>query len=88
MAENKVKKERTVIHLHLLKEDRHCYFGSIAKLCDYYGADVLGISYGSLRNYGLSPQKPYSNKLCVIRKGTLITMSGHRGENIKRLLSQ
>lgn len=87
MAENKEKKERTVIHLQLLKTDEHWYFGSIANLYEYFNADTLGISYGSLRNYGLSKDKPYSNKLCVIRKGTLLSKSGNRGENIKRLLS-
>lgn len=87
MAENNEKKGRTVIHLHILKTDEHLYFGSIANLYEYYDADTLGISYGSLRNYGLSKDKPYSNKHCVIRKGTLLSKSGNRGENIKRLLS-
>ena len=87
MAENKEKKERTVIHLHLLATDEHHYFGSIANLFEYYDAAILGITYGSLRNYGLSNEKPYRNKLCVIRKGVLHSKSSNRGENIKRLLS-
>lgn len=82
MEENKEKKERTVIHLHLLSTDEHHYFGSIANLFEYYDADTLGISYGSLRNYGLSSKKPYINKKCVIRKGLLLAKSGNRG--IKR----
>lgn len=88
MAENKEKKERTVIHLHLLETDEHLYFGSIANLCEHYDADTIGISYGALRNYGLTNDKPYKNKLCVIRKGVLLSKNTKRGENIKRLLSQ
>ena len=79
MTENKEKKERTVIHLHLLDPDEHHYFGSIANMYEFYDADALGISYGSLRNYGLCAEKPYINKKCVIRKGLLLSKSGNRG---------
>ena len=87
MTENKEKKERTVIHLHLLEQDEHHYFGSLANMYEFYDADTLGISYGSLRNYGLSNERPYRNKQCVIRKGVLLSKNTNRGENIKRLHS-
>ncbi len=80
MTENKEKKERTVIHLHLLNTDEHHYFGSLANIYEFYDTDTLGISYGSLRNYGLSSEKPYCNKKCVIRKGLLLSKSGNRGK--------
>ena len=51
MTEIKEKKERTVIHLHLLEQDEHHYFGSIANVYEFYDADTLGIGYGALRNY-------------------------------------
>lgn len=85
MAENKEKKERTVIHLHLLEQDEHHYFGSLANMYEFYDADTLGISYGSLRNYGLSNERPYRNNQCVIRKGQLLSKKSDRGENIKKL---
>lgn len=44
MTENKEKKERTVIHLHLLNTDEHHYFGSLANMYEFYDADTLGIS--------------------------------------------
>jgi len=87
MAESKEKKERTVIHLHLLNKDEHHYFGSIANMFEFYDADTLGISYGSLRNYGLSYERPYQNNKCVIRKGVLLSKNTNRGGNIKRLHS-
>lgn len=83
MAENKEKKERTVIHLHFCNTEEHHYFGSIANMYEFFDANKLGISYGSLRNYGLSPEKPYKNTLVEIRKGRLLSKSGNRG--VKRL---
>ena len=75
------RKERTVIHLELLLDGKneHHYYGSIANMYEYYDADILGISYGSLRNYGLSAEKPYINKNCIIRKGMLLQKKGNRG---------
>ena len=71
------KVERTVIHLEINGE--HRYFGSVANIYEYYTAEQIGISYGALRNYGLSSDKPYQNKKCIIRKGVLLSKSGNRG---------
>lgn len=70
----KEKAERTVVHVELLCDNSHHYFGSLAAIYEKFSKEEIGISYGSLRNYGLSPEKSYKNKLCVIRKGTLITI--------------
>ena len=74
------KKERTVIHLYIKENDTHHYFGSIANVFEYFSPDILGISYGSLRNYGLSNEKTFQNSKCIIRKGTLLSKSGNRGK--------
>ena len=55
----KEKKERTVIHLNIKENDTHHYFGSIANVFEYFSPEELGITYGSLRNYGLSYENPY-----------------------------
>lgn len=68
----KEKIERTVVHLEL--EGQHHYFGSVAAIYEYFSKEQIGISYGSLRNYGLSEDKPYQNKFCIIRKGVLHTI--------------
>ena len=75
--EEKEKKERTVIHLYIKENDTHHYFGSIANVFEYFSPDILGISYGSLRNYGLSNEKTFQNSKCIIRKGTLLSKSGN-----------
>ena len=71
MEEKQTKQERTVVHLYLKDSDTHCYFGSMANLYELHNKEEIGISFGSLRNFGLSAQKPYENKKVVIRKGIL-----------------
>lgn len=76
LSMEKKEKEITVIHLEL--DGKHYYFGSLKVLTDTFGKDVLGIGYGSLRNVRLSPNNPYTNSRCIIRKGKLI-----QGKRIK-----
>ena len=90
------KKERTVIHLqigeaheyfiHLQIGEAHEYFGSIANIYEFHSAEELGITYGSLRNYGLSADKPYANNRCIIRKGVLHQKAGGRGAKKNKLI--
>ena len=51
---------------------------------DHFSKDEIGISYGSLRNYGLSPEKPYRNEKTgvIIRVGVLIAKEGNRGRKV------
>lgn len=77
----KEKKERTVIHLNIKENDSHHYFGSIANIFEYFSSEKIGITYGSLRNYGLSSKNSYQNAKCIIRKGILLSKSGKRGKN-------
>ncbi len=66
------KKERTVVHLE--KQGKHYYFGSLAAIYEMFDKQDIGISYGSLRNYGLTDSKPYKNDKVIIRKGILLTI--------------
>lgn len=72
-----MERERTVIHLEI--NGKHYYYGSVANIYEYFTSEELGITYASLRNYGLSIEKPYHNKKCIIRKGVLLSKSGGRG---------
>ena len=74
---SKMEKERTVIHLEI--DGEHHYYGSVANMYEFYTSEELGITYASLRNYGLSAEHPYQNKKCIIRKGVLLSKSGNRG---------
>jgi hypothetical protein len=39
---------------------------------EHFESAEIGISFGALRNYGLSANKPYENKRVIIRKGVLL----------------
>jgi len=73
------QQERQVIHLQ--RGEEHYYFGSVAAMYDHFTKDDIGISYGSMRNYGLSQKNPYRNEKTgvVIRVGVLVTKEGNRG---------
>lgn len=71
MAAINGKQERAVVHLQM--EDRHYYYGNLKALCEHWDKDALGVAYNYLKNYQLSPEKPYIGKKCIIRKGIIIT---------------
>ena len=77
------QQERQVIHQQLGEE--HHYFGSVAALYDHYTKEQIGISYGSIRNYGLTPDKPYRHDKTgvIIRVGVLIAKEGNRGRRLQ-----
>ena len=72
------QRENKVIYLLLKEDGSHHFYGCLASLYDQYNAKQLGISYGSLRNYGLSEEKPYENARCLIVKGTIIPKPNSR----------
>ena len=77
--ETTMAQERQVIHLQ--KGEEHYYYGSVAAMYDHFTKEEIGISYGSIRNFGLSPEKPYRNEKTgiIIRVGVLIAKEGNRG---------
>jgi hypothetical protein len=48
---------------------------------DHFTKEQIGITHGSLRNYGLSHEQPYRHDKykVVIREGILISKQGNRG---------
>lgn len=65
------KQERAVVHLE--KDGKHYYYGNLKALCDNWAKEDIGVAYNYLKNYNLSPDKPYVGKQCIIRKGIIIT---------------
>jgi len=76
--------ERQVIHLQM--GEKHYYFGSVSAMYDHFTKEQIGITHGSLRNRGLSPDKPYKNEKTgvVIRVGVLIAKEGNRGRKVEK----
>lgn len=69
--------DRKIIHLH--KDGEDYYFGSVSAIYSVFTKEDIGVSYGSLRNYAISPTKPYSNRLVTIKEGILFSAKGNRG---------
>ena len=73
----KEKFEKKVVHVifkgETREKDKHAYFGSVACIFDHYTDKQVGITYGTLRNIGLSETKPYENDKVIILKGKLLT---------------
>ncbi len=65
------KQERAVVHLEL--NGNHYYYGNLKALTDAWDKETLGVSYNYLKNYNISPEKPYMGKCCTIRKGIIQT---------------
>lgn len=64
----KDKVERTVVHVELFADNSHHYFGSLAAIFEKLNKEQIGITYGSLRNYGLSANKPYKINSALFEK--------------------
>lgn len=73
-----VQRENKVIYLYMKEDGSRHFYGCLASLYDEYDATQLGISYGSLRNYGLSETKPYENARCIIVKARIIPKANKR----------
>lgn len=65
------KQERAVVHLEI--DGQHHYYGNLKALTDSWPKNKIGVSYNYLKNYNISPEKPYKNDKCIIRKGIIIT---------------
>lgn len=72
--------DRKVIHLH--KDGADFYFGSLSAIFSVFDKEDLGIGYGALRNYGINPERPYSNGKITIKEGVLISAKGERGRKL------
>jgi hypothetical protein len=70
MTESK-KQERAIVHLE--KDGQHYYYGNLKALCDHWDKDAIGVSYSYLKNLNIQEDTPYSNSMCIIRRGIIIT---------------
>ncbi len=70
-------KGNKIIHLEF-KSGEHHYFGSIAAIYDVFNVNSVGISKQGLYDYGITPDRPYVNKICKISTGKLRRKRGGR----------
>jgi len=68
---------RTIYHVKF-GDDNHFYFGSIAAIFDKFTPKQLGVSKSRLWSYGITPERPYRNKICTIYRGEIHRKKGNR----------
>lgn len=61
----------TIYHLTFIQDGSNHYFGSITAIFDRFTNEQLGVSKTSLWTYGITEERPYKNKKCIIRKGII-----------------
>ena len=67
----------TIFHVQFGDDDNH-YFGSIAAIFDHFTPERMGVSKSRLWAYRITPEKPYRNNTCIIRKGMMHRKKGNR----------
>lgn len=70
-------KERTLFHVEF-KSGGNLYFGSIAAIFSMFDSKSIGVSQNRLYGFDIEAERPYSNKICTIRKGLLHQKKGNR----------
>ncbi len=61
---------KTIYHVSF-GDDENFYFGSLAAVYDHFTPSELGVSLARLYDVAITPEKPYRNGKCIIRKGFL-----------------
>jgi len=72
------KSGNKIIHVEFNETGVKHYFGSIAAIYDTFDADTLGIAQQSLYDYGITPNRPYQNKVVTIYEGSIKRKKGNR----------
>lgn len=65
-------------------DDMNHYFGSIAAIYETFTPEQLGVSKSRLWSYGITAEKPYKNKHCIIYKGVIHRKKTHRNNPLKQ----
>lgn len=72
----------TILHV-CFGDDNHHYFGSIAAIFETFTPKHLGVSKSRLWSYGITPERPYKNKNCIIYRGEIHRKKGNRTNKSK-----
>lgn len=72
----------TILHV-CFGDDNHHYFGSIAAIFETFTPKQLGVSKSRLWSYGITSERPYRNKNCIIYRGEIHRKKGNRTNKSK-----
>lgn len=86
-----MKTKNTIIHVEFHdgpRKGQHHYFGSITAIFDKIPKGEIKTTAQGLYRFILSSEKPFVNKVCTIRKGTIYRKPGNRTAPVKILRLQ
>jgi hypothetical protein len=67
----------TLYHVKFADDENH-YFGSIAAIFDKFTPERMGVSKSRVWSFGITPERPYRNKVCTVYKGEIHRKKGNR----------
>jgi len=70
---------KKIVHLQFNSGENY-YFGSIAAIFDTFTPERLGVSKSRLWSFGITPERPYRNKICTIYRGEIKRKKGNRAK--------
>lgn len=86
-----MKIKNTIIHVEFHdgpRKGEHHYFGSITAIFDKIPKTEVKTTKQGLYRFNLDLGKPFQNKVCIIRKGTIYRKPGNRTAPVKILRLQ
>lgn len=86
-----MKTKNTIIHVEFHdgpRKGEHHYFGSITAIFDKIPKGEVKTTKQALYRFILASDKPFKNKVCIIRKGTIFRKPGGRTAPVKILRLQ
>ena len=86
-----MKSKHTIIHVEFHdgpRKGQHRYFGSIAAIFYNIPKKELKTTADSLYRFKITEEKPFKNKICIIRKGTVNRKPGNCTAPVKILRLQ
>lgn len=86
-----MKTKNTIIHVEFHEGPRkgqHHYFGSITAIFDKIPKTELKATIDRLYRFNLKVDKPFVNRVCIIRKDTIHRKPGNRTAPVKILRLQ
>jgi hypothetical protein len=81
-----MKTKNTIIHVEFhdgSRKGEHHYFGSITAIFDKIPKNELKTSIQMLYRFNMDIDKPFTNKICTIRKGIIYRKPGNRTAPVK-----
>lgn len=74
----------TIVHLEIktTRPHQHYYYGCKSLVFENH-SELLDMKEYEWRTFRLSPDNPFENDKCIVRKGEIVSKKTNRGGNLK-----